>query len=59
MAATSAPSNPLPRQTIRAAFEALGNRVRTALRTQIGDTARLNAHRNECLQLLATVEQVR
>ena len=51
-------AGPLPRQTIRAAFTALGERVSTALRVQIGDAARLNSHRNECLQLMVTIQQV-
>ena len=37
------------RQHIQAAFQSLGDRVRTALQTQLGDAACLNAHRNECL----------
>jgi hypothetical protein len=48
----------LPLHTIRLAFEDLGRRVSTALRTQVGDAARLNLHRNECLRLIATVETV-
>ena len=51
--------NPLlPLQTIQAAFEALGSRVNVALRTQVGDAARLNSVRNECLRLMVTVQAV-
>jgi hypothetical protein len=50
---------PLPLQSIRAAYAELGNRVRVALRTQIGDEARLNAHKVECFQMLGYVDQVR
>jgi hypothetical protein len=50
---------PLPLQSIRAAYAELGNRVRVALRTQIGDEARLNAHKAECFQMLGYVDQVR
>jgi hypothetical protein len=49
----------LPRETIQVAFTVLGDRVRTALRTQIGDVARLHEHRNECLRLQASAQQVR
>ena len=48
----------LPLQTIQASYEELGVRVRTALRTQIGDAARLNAHRDECLRLMMQVQTV-
>jgi len=48
----------LPQQNIHAAFEALGERVNSALRTQIGDAARLNAHQDDCLRLYSTVGQV-
>jgi hypothetical protein len=48
----------LPLQTIQASYEELGMRVRTALRTQIGDAARLNAHRDECLRLMMQVQAV-
>jgi hypothetical protein len=51
--------NLLPVQTIKAAFEALGSRVSRALRTQLGDEARLANHRNECLRLMTTVQDVR
>jgi hypothetical protein len=47
--------NLLPLQTIKAVFEALGSRVNRALRTQLGDAARLSNHRNECLRLMTTV----
>jgi hypothetical protein len=45
-------------QTIQASYEELGMRVRTALRTQIGDAARLNAHQDECLRLMMRVQTV-
>ena len=45
-------------QTIQASYEELGMRVRTALQTQIGDAARLNAHRDECLRLMMQVQTV-
>jgi hypothetical protein len=48
-----------PRNNIHAAFESLGNRVRSALQTHVGDAERLDVHRNECLQLLVVVGQVR
>ena len=48
----------LPLQTIQASFDELGSRVRTALRTQIGDAARLNAHRDECLRLMMQIQTV-
>ena len=50
---------PLQVQTIRATYAELGRRVHVALRTQIGDAARLNAQRVECFQMLGYVEQVR
>lgn len=47
----------IPIQTIRAAYTEIGQRVNIALRTQIGDAARLGAQRNECLRLLTLVGQ--
>jgi len=49
---------PLPLQTIRTAIAELTTRVNRALRTQVGDMARLHAHRDECLRLMVTVQQV-
>jgi hypothetical protein len=50
---------PLPLNNIRMAYHQLGHRVLVALRTQLGDSARLQEHANECYQLLSMVEQVR
>ncbi|KIK74587.1 hypothetical protein PAXRUDRAFT_533799 [Paxillus rubicundulus Ve08.2h10] len=47
----------IPLQTIRIAFEELGRRVTIALRTQIGDTARLGEHRRERLRFSALVSR--
>ena len=44
---------------LRAAYSELLTRVQTALRTQIGDAARLGLVRAEALQLAAAAEQVR
>jgi hypothetical protein len=52
------PNPPLQLQSIRAAVKEVGDRVHQALRTQIGDVARLGAQRNECLRLMVTVQQV-
>jgi hypothetical protein len=49
----------LPVNTIRMAFQEQGRRVTTALRTQIGDAARLGECRLECIRLMNLVEQVR
>lgn len=51
-------SIPLPLHTIRAAFTELGQSVHIALRTQMGDAARLGVQRNDCLRLLGLTEQV-
>jgi hypothetical protein len=51
-------ATPLPVQTIYAAFEELGLRVSTALRTQVGDAVRLNSHRDDCLRLKVHVDAV-
>jgi hypothetical protein len=48
---------PAPLQTIRAAYAELGRRVTVALRTQIGDHARLGEERRHCLRLSALVTQ--
>jgi len=53
-----ATSQLLPWQTIQIAFEQLGRRVSTALRTQVGDKARLNFHREECLRFRLTMQMV-
>lgn len=44
---------------IRSAYHVLTNRVETALRTQVGDSARLGLARTEVLSLAAAAEQVR
>jgi len=49
---------PLPLHTIRAAFTELGRSVSVALRTQMGDTARLGVQKQDCLRLLGLTEQV-
>jgi hypothetical protein len=51
-------SLPLPLLTIRAAYAELGRSVDVALRTQMGDAARLGVQRVDCLRLLALTEQV-
>jgi hypothetical protein len=51
-------SIPIPLSTIRLAFREQGRRVDVALRTQVGDAARLGEHRLECLRLLSLAEQV-
>jgi len=58
MATTDHHDPVLPMQTIRLAYEELCLRVNTALRTQIGDAARLKAHRDDCLYLMAHVHTV-
>lgn len=49
---------PLPLQTIRAAYAELGRSVHIALRTQMGDAARLGVQRIDCFRLLALTAQV-
>ena len=49
---------PLPLSTIHVAFEELGQSVHVALRTQMGDAARLGVQKMDCLQLLALMDQV-
>jgi hypothetical protein len=51
-------SDPLPLLTIRAAYTELGRSVDVALRTQMGDVARLGVQRVDCLRLLTLTEQV-
>jgi hypothetical protein len=51
-------THPVPIQTIRAAYTEIGRRVNIALRTQVGDAARLREQRQECLRLLTLVGQV-
>jgi hypothetical protein len=51
-------SHPLPLLTIRAAYAELGRSVDVALRTQMGDAARLGVQRLDCLRLLALTELV-
>lgn len=53
------PVTPLPLHTIRISYIELGNAVRVSLRTQVGDTARLNVSKQDCLRFLATTDQVR
>ena len=52
------PYSLLPLYTIRTAVTEIGDRVSQALKTQVGDVARLQAHRNECLRLMIVVQQV-
>jgi hypothetical protein len=54
----AAAAHSIPAQTIRAAYTEIGRRVNTALRTQVGDAARLGEQRRECLRLLTLVGQV-
>lgn len=56
MAANDLP--PLPLQTVRLAFVELCRSVDIALRTQIGDAARLEVSKQDCLRFFITVEQV-
>jgi|SRR5882762_1444091 hypothetical protein len=49
---------PVPLHTIRAAHTELGRSVGIALRTQMGDAARLGVQKQDCLRLLALTEQV-
>jgi len=51
--------NSVPRENIRGVYNMLGQRVSRALQTEIGDAARLHAHREDCLRLLENVQQVR
>lgn len=48
---------PAPLQTIRAAYAELGRRVTIAIRTQIGDHARLGEEQRHCLRLSALLTQ--
>lgn len=50
---------PAPLHTIRAAFAELSRRVSVALRTQLGDTARLQHERTHCQRLLSLLPQAR
>ncbi|KAJ7835014.1 hypothetical protein B0H14DRAFT_3461690 [Mycena olivaceomarginata] len=45
-----------PLSNLRAAYEVLETRVLHALRTQLGDTARLHVQRDEALRLLEAAE---
>jgi len=49
---------PLPLETIQHAYNKLSHHVHTVLHTQLGDSARLNVAKRECLQFLSVVEQV-
>ena len=46
-------------QNIHTAFRELGTQVTRALRTQLGDAARLNEQKRICLQFLTHIQQVR
>ena len=46
------PHIPVPLDTIRRAFQELGQLVTTDILTQMGDAARLNECKRECLNLL-------
>jgi hypothetical protein len=48
----------LPWQTIQEAFHQLGQRVTTALRTQIGDDGCFRAQQDECHHFLNVVQMV-
>ncbi|KAF5379472.1 hypothetical protein D9615_006551 [Tricholomella constricta] len=48
---------PVPLETIRQAYFYLGRDVDVALRTQLGDVARLEAHKAECLRHYAIIPQ--
>ena len=52
------PEIPVPLYTIRIAFTELGRRVSLALRTQLGDTARLQDKHSHCQRLLSLIFQV-
>ena len=49
---------PIPVRNTFQAFLGLGNDVRSALRTQMGDAVRLDEHKQRCLQFLADAQQV-
>lgn len=51
--------NSLPQQTIALAFEHLKNEVHVAVRTQVGDTARLDQHIAVCNDLEVHIQNVR
>jgi hypothetical protein len=46
-------------KNLRAAYHVLENRVRVALRTQIGDVERLQQPRDQALLLLSSAERER
>ncbi|KAG2750290.1 hypothetical protein P692DRAFT_20921336 [Suillus brevipes Sb2] len=48
---------PLPLETIRQGYNELGHHTHVVLRTQLGDSARLNAAKRECLRFIGIVEQ--
>lgn len=48
-----------PEDNLRAAYHTLAERVATALRTQVGDTERLNETKSQVFLLLEAAEQVR
>lgn len=47
-----------PEDNLRAAYHTLTERVTTALRTQVGDTERLNETKGQVYLLLEAAEQV-
>jgi hypothetical protein len=49
---------PLPLNTIRIAYSELCHSVTIALRTQVGDIARLETSKQDCLHFFAAIEQV-
>lgn len=49
---------PLPLNTIRIAYAELCRHVDITLRVQIGDIARLEETKHDCLRFLTTVDQV-
>lgn len=49
---------PIPLETIRRAYHELGRSVNRDLLTQVGDSARLEERKRECLNLLRLVRQV-
>ncbi|KIK43227.1 hypothetical protein CY34DRAFT_11887 [Suillus luteus UH-Slu-Lm8-n1] len=48
---------PLPLETIRQGYNELGHHTHVVLRTQLGDSARLNAAKREYLRFIGIVEQ--
>ncbi len=46
----------LVQQNLAVRFQELGSAVASALRTQLGDAARLNEHKRQCLQFLSILQ---